>query len=1106
MYVASTLALVSLCWSGGDNHVASESGLGIGSSDDENVSGSTVDTEPLFQSLQKIAHGDRHLVLVSTMDGYLTAINAATGVEEWSVSTGITLVSSSISKFEVNSGGRKKRLVPSLDGSLYQVDSDGIELVSLTADFLLSSSFKFSEDLSVVGGKEVATYGIDLNTGKVRYVCSAAGCKYFDVDSKSFASGLQVDEVLVLTRTTNTVRAVEIQSGIEKWNFSVGQHDVSFVSRKPARYDSAPHSPYHDKIAAHSSHGVDASCTKSTTSGDVKRRDIQDADEENESSDQCEVQTVVDEYEDVGEREETLWSQPPCKDIDIDLKVVVPTGYIFAVDRLNPSHVLWQQKFKAAIANVWDFHNQRVTEVSLFSSHIVPDFMLRREAANDEELAQESSLPNAEPLLYIGMYEDQLYIQPSVQMMMEVGAAATDAVQQGRVDMPRVRWNPYIITALSRTPAASPPRYPQIGSDDWSTSTAVIPWHEQYPFDGGYYLFPECPAPVKLLTLNTTDQEDEDITVSLLNWWKEVVGISAVTSLFVNLLIFRCKRSFGRRFLSQTGDVCKASTTSEPVVTETDVEHSKSNESNADSSKTAEFTSRYLTDFHQEACLGHGGFGVVFRARNQLDDCVYAVKRIALNDSEQARQKVTREVKALAKLDHSGIVRYYQSWFECPPPGWQEERDKVSIDLSLATPTAGVSPTDGTSSVKPPAYPAAVSVSVEDKLQQCLPLRFPDSFPVCDSASDTKDLTSSLSESGSSSCQDAHEVYPPMHAGAGSSSFEISFRDEGRDVSDCSKKPVDCGSGNGLHAESSFSVVFEGSASNGPDLKCVPKTETLPDMAPKPADRPHTLDVKCTDSDDCRKSVPEAKSKVCRRKLYLYIQMQLCQPESLKDWLNDNTLNRDKYQLLNMFHQIVSAIAYVHQCGLMHRDLKPSNIFFAMDGSIKIGDFGLVTAIEENCCDGCYAQSPLPEDRRHTDQVGTKLYMSPEQSAGRSYTHKVDVYALGMIFFELFYPFTTEMERISTLLNVRKLEFPSRFTRELPEEANFVRPLLSHDPDSRPSADDVLQDPLVIDFEETSRAYRRLRTHSRDRSLSSSSGNSAGGDGPSSSRTVESVL
>jgi len=53
---------------------------------------------------------------------------------------------------------------------------------------------------------------------------------------------------------------------------------------------------------------------------------------------------VLDEYEDVREHEEVLWSQPAFKDVDIDLKVIVPTGYIFAVDRLNPSHVLWQQK------------------------------------------------------------------------------------------------------------------------------------------------------------------------------------------------------------------------------------------------------------------------------------------------------------------------------------------------------------------------------------------------------------------------------------------------------------------------------------------------------------------------------------------------------------------------------------------------------------------------------------------------------------------------------------------------------------------------------------------------------------------------------------------
>ena len=59
----------------------------------------------------------------------------------------------------------------------------------------------------------------------------------------------------------------------------------------------------------------------------------------------------------------------------------------------------------------------------------------------------------------------------------------------------------------------------------------------------------------------------------------------------------------------------------------------------------------------------------MFEARNKIDDSLYAVKRIELPKIEEAKNKVMREVKTLAKLEHKNIVRYYHSWKETPPSG-----------------------------------------------------------------------------------------------------------------------------------------------------------------------------------------------------------------------------------------------------------------------------------------------------------------------------------------------------------------------------------------------------------------------------------------------------
>lgn len=66
--------------------------------------------------------------------------------------------------------------------------------------------------------------------------------------------------------------------------------------------------------------------------------------------------------------------------------------------------------------------------------------------------------------------------------------------------------------------------------------------------------------------------------------------------------------------------------------------------------------------------------------------------------------------------------------------------------------------------------------------------------------------------------------------------------------------------------------------------------------------------------------------------------------------------------------------------------------------------------------------------------AGTRLYMSPEQFVAKQYNYKVDIYSLGLIFFELLVPFSTEMERVSTLIEVRDKKYPAEFLNQYSKE------------------------------------------------------------------------
>ncbi len=87
---------------------------------------------------------------------------------------------------------------------------------------------------------------------------------------------------------------------------------------------------------------------------------------------------------------------------------------------------------------------------------------------------------------------------------------------------------------------------------------------------------------------------------------------------------------------------------------------------------------------------------------------------------------------------------------------------------------------------------------------------------------------------------------------------------------------------------------------------------------------------------------------------------------------------------LAISHQVCAGLAAIHERGVMHRDLKPANVMLDGMGKVRITDFGLAGLAGEAL------------------QAGTPAYMAPEQLAGREVTARSDVYALGLVLYEIF--------------------------------------------------------------------------------------------------------
>jgi translation initiation factor 2-alpha kinase 4 len=240
----------------------------------------------------------------------------------------------------------------------------------------------------------------------------------------------------------------------------------------------------------------------------------------------------------------------------------------------------------------------------------------------------------------------------------------------------------------------------------------------------------------------------------------------------------------------------------------------------------------------------------------------------------------------------------------------------------------------------------------------------------------------------------------------------------------------------------------------------------------------------------------------------LYIQMEYCTEKTLKNLIDDRVLSDEmKWRL---FRQVVEGLHHIHSQGIIHRDLKPTNVFIDSSGDIKIGDFGLaVTSGSTTTTEGenekldskdgedggtgsgdqkvknsdkngeelkngggggakiskkmlIASRGPI-EKNGLTTGVGTPLYLAPEQDRpGAYYNQKVDVYSLGIIFFELFNSFSTAMERYTVIrdLRTKEIKVPLAWEKD-PIKCKLVKWMLQYDPEARPSTIALLQSELL---------------------------------------------
>ncbi|SFI72100.1 protein kinase domain-containing protein [Thermoflavimicrobium dichotomicum] len=181
-----------------------------------------------------------------------------------------------------------------------------------------------------------------------------------------------------------------------------------------------------------------------------------------------------------------------------------------------------------------------------------------------------------------------------------------------------------------------------------------------------------------------------------------------------------------------------------------------------------------------------------------------------------------------------------------------------------------------------------------------------------------------------------------------------------------------------------------------------------------------------------------------------YMVMELMQGPTLRQKIDEQG-KIEPLEAISIMIQLLKGLGKAHQNGIIHRDLKPQNIMLGMDGHWKIMDFGAAKLL-----------SSLPELTKSGSFIGTVPYFSPEQALGKKVGIPSDLYAVGVVLFEMVtgrLPFDAEETIALALKHVNEpVPDPRQFQPDLPDVlCQVLFKALAKDPADRyRSADEMI--------------------------------------------------